>query len=339
MPEPHDADRLRQMITGYMISQVIAVTATLGLAEMMANGPMTTEQLASETGAHGPSLTRLLHALVALGLAEEPHASHFRMTALGTLLRAGVPERDLALMAGDESNWLTWGNLLYAVRTGESAFEHVFGMKNCGWMALKPERASAFDAYMADYTRRAAAAILAAYDFSRYRRIVDVGGGNGVLMSGILGSAPAEGIIFDTPTGIEGAKQRLGAEIAGRYQLLAGDFFQSVPEGGHAYILKSILHDWNNRDAITILRNCQRAMRSDSMLLVIERLLPERIDNSAAHREIVMMDLHMLVMLNGQERSTADYAALFTAAGLRLTATTPTTSPYVVMEVAKADAS
>ena len=274
---PGDVERLRQMITGYTISQVIAVAATLDLADMMAKDAMTPEQLATKTGAHGPALTRLLHALVALGLAEEPHAGQFRMTALGSLLRKGAPECDLALMAGSEFNWRTWGDLLYAVRTGETAFEHVFGMKNFEWIALKPERAAAFDAYMANYTQRAAAAILAAYDFSRYRLIVDIGGGNGVLMNGILSSTPAEGIIFDTLTGIEGAKQRLGAEVAGRYQLLAGDFFQTVPEGGDAYILKSILHDWNDHDAIAILRNCQRAMRSDSTLVVIERLLPERV--------------------------------------------------------------
>ena len=336
---PGDVERLRQMITGYTISQVIAVAATLDLADMMAKDAMTPEQLATKTGGHGPALTRLLHALVALGLAEEPHAGQFRMTALGSLLRKGAPECDLALMAGSEFNWRTWGDLLYAVRTGETAFEHVFGMKNFEWIALKPERAAAFDAYMANYTQRAAAAILAAYDFSRYRLIVDIGGGNGVLMNGILSSTPAEGIIFDTLTGIEGAKQRLGAEVAGRYQLLAGDFFQTVPEGGDAYILKSILHDWNDHDAIAILRNCQRAMRSDSTLVVIERLLPERVENSAAHREIMMMDLHMLVMLNGRERSKAEYAALLAAAGLRLTATIPTSSQYAVMEVLKADAS
>ena len=292
---PGDVERLRQMITGYTISQVIAVAATLDLADMMAKDAMTPEQLATKTGAHGPALTRLLHALVALGLAEEPHAGQFRMTALGSLLRKGAPECDLALMAGSEFNWRTWGDLLYAVRTGETAFEHIFGMKNFEWIALKPERAAAFDAYMANYTQRAAAAILATYDFSPYRLIVDIGGGNGVLMNGILSSTPAEGIIFDTLTGIEGAKQRLGVEVAGRYQLLAGDFFQTVPEGGDAYILKSILHDWNDHDAIAILRNCQRAMRSDSTLVVIERLLPERVENSAAHREIVMMDFGRLV--------------------------------------------
>ena len=222
-------------------------------------------------------------------------------------------------MLGGEQSWRAWGNLLHAVRTGETAFEHLFGMGSFAYSALHPERAAMFDAYMADLTHQSVGAILASHDFSRYQRIVDVGGGNGVLLSGILAAIPeAEGFAFDTPTGVEGAKRRAQqAGVADRCRIVAGDFFAAVPEAADAYILKSVLHDWDDDRAITILRNCRRAMRPDSTLLVVERLLPERIECSEAHREIVMMDMHMLVMPGGRERTATEYAELFVAAGLK----------------------
>jgi SAM-dependent methyltransferase len=337
------ATRLREMISGYMISQVVSVAAVLGLADLLGTSAMSAEALAEATGTHRRSLARLLRALVACDLLEQHEPESFRLTALGTLLRSDVPGslRSLAVMHGGETTWRPWGELLHAVRTGTNAFEHVFGMGAFAYSALHPERAARFDAYMADLTQRSVAAIVAGHDFSRYRRIVDVGGGNGVLLSSILAAIPqAEGAIFDTAAGVEGARQR--AEqfgVAGRCRIITGDFLAAIPEAADAYILKSVLHDWVDDRAAAILTNCRRAMRPDSVLLVVERLLPERTEYSDADREVVMMDMHMLVAPGGRERTSSEYGELFTAAGLILIGIRPTkSSPFVVMEVVPADA-
>jgi hypothetical protein len=268
---------------------------------------------------------------------EEPQAGHFALTERGALLRDGVPGslRNLALMAGSEGIWRAWGNLLDVMRSGEPAFARLLGVPPFAYAATDPNLASAFDAYMADRTRQARDAILAAHDFAHYRRIVDVGGGNGVLICGMLAAvSTATGIVFDTPAAVAGAR-RLVAEIgvAERCSIVSGDFFESVPPGGDAYILKSVLHDWGDDRAIAILANCRHAMSPHGVLLVIERLLPERIEVSGAHREIMMMDLHMLVLHGGRERTVADFAKLFARAGLELVATRPTASPFVIMEI------
>jgi hypothetical protein len=334
-----DTAKLREMISGYMISQVICVTASLGLADLLAKGAVSGEVLAKATETHGRSLARLLRVLVVLGLVEESGLEHFNLTALGALLRTDVSGslRNLALMLGDEPIWRAWADLLHTVRTGETGFDHVFGMGSFQHGALHPERAAIFDSYMADLTCRSISAILAAHDFSRYRRIVDVGGGNGALLSSILAAVPeAEGLVFDTPAGIEGARRRLEeAGVTERCPIVAGDFFQAVPEGLDAYILKSILHDWDDDRATTILKNCHRAMRPDSTLVVLERALPERIERSDAHREIVMMDVHMLVATGGCERTVTQYAELFAGAGLIAIAARATASPFTIFTAAR----
>jgi orsellinic acid C2-O-methyltransferase len=334
-----DAVKLSAMISGYMISQVISVAAQLGLPDLLADGAMSGAALAKATETHDRSLIRLLRALVTLGLAEESEAGHFRITTLGALLRSEVPgsSRSLALLLGGESVWRAWAALLHTVRTGETAFQHIFGMNSFQYGALDPERAAIFDGYMAEVTRRSATAILAAHDFSNYRHIVDVGGGNGVLLSTILAAIPeAEGSVFDTRVGVEGARRRLKeAGVSQRCRIVAGDFFKEVPEGGDAYILKSILHDWDDDQAVAILKNCRRAMAAESTLVVLERALPESIERSAAHREIVMMDVHMLVMTGGRERTAAEYAELFAAAGLIATGAQATASPFTILAARK----
>jgi O-methyltransferase domain/Dimerisation domain len=188
----NDAPKLRAMIAGYMVSQVISVAAVLGLADILAAGPMSGKALTEATGAHGRSLLRLLRALSICGLVEECEPGRFQLTALGALLRTDVPGslRDLARFQGAEPSWRAWGNLLHAVRTGETSFEHVFGMGAFQYSARDPERAARFDTYMADETRRSVEAILQIHDFTRYRHIVDVGGGNGVLLGVILAAIP-----------------------------------------------------------------------------------------------------------------------------------------------------
>ena len=334
-----NAAKLGEMISGYMLSQIISATAVLGLADLLATGTASGKALAEATGTQSASLLRLLRALAACGLVEEAEPGRFRLTTLGALLRADVPGslRNLALMHGTEATWRAWGDLLHAVRTGQTAFEHVFGMGSFQYSALDPDRAARFDAYMADLTHRSVAAILQAHDFSQYGGIVDLGGGNAVLLSAILTAAPkAEGTVFDTAAGITGARQRLEqAGVAGRCRIIAGDFFAEIPGAADAYILKSVLHDWDDDRAVAILRNCSGAMRPDSALLIVERLLPERTECSDAHREITMMDMHMLVMPGGRERTTSEYVELLAAAGLKSIATRPSNSPFAVIEAVK----
>ena len=334
-----NAAELADMISGYMLSRIIAATASLGLADLLATGTVSGKALAEATGTHSASLLRLLRALTACGLLNEAEPGHFRLTALGALLRTEVPGslHNHALIHGAEATWRAWGDLLHAVRTGQTAFEHVFGMGSFQYSALDPERAARFDAYMADLTHRSVGAILQAHDFSRYASIVDLGGGNAVLLSSILPAVPqAEGTVFDTAAGITGARRRLEqAGIAGRCRIVAGDFFAEIPDAADAYILKSVLHDWDDDRAVAILRNCSRAMRPDSAILIVERLRPERTEYSDAHREITMMDMHMLIMPGGRERTTSEYAELLAAAGLKSIATRPTNSPFAVIEAVK----
>jgi orsellinic acid C2-O-methyltransferase len=335
------ATHLRQMISGYMISQLICATATLGVADILTGGAMTDVELAKQTNTHAPSLARLLRALTALGLVNEPEPGRFNMTALGDLLRTDVPGslRNDALLLGSDPFWRAWADLLHAIRTGGTAFEHLFDMGPFQYNTFHPDHATVFNAFMADTTRRATAAILAAHDFAGYRIIVDVGGGNGTLLSSILARAPGSaGIVFDSPEVIASARRHADvAAVVDRCQLVAGDFFQSVPEVADAYVLKSILHDWNDDQAVVILGNCRRAMRSDSRLLIMERLLPDLIECTDAHREIVMLDMQMLVLAGGRERTIAQYATLLTTAGLRLIGSQPTASQFTIMEAVKSD--
>jgi hypothetical protein len=200
-----DAAALREMIAGNMMSQIVSVTAALGLADVLGEPVVSAEGLAHATAMHEGSLRRLLRALAACGLVKEPHAGHFALTERGALLRDGVPGslRNLALMAGNEGCWRAWGDQRSVIRSGEPAFARLLGMPPFAWFATCPEMAAAFDAYMADRTRKVVDAILTAHDFARYRRIVDVGGGNGVLICGILAAvSTATGIAFDTQAGV-----------------------------------------------------------------------------------------------------------------------------------------
>ena len=332
-----DLARLRRMISGYMVSQVISVTASLGLADILAKGETSADALAKQTETHPEALTRLLRSLAVLGLVEQSDTGLLRLTRLGALLRSDAPGalRPIAIMAGGGGIWRAWGDLLHTVRTGETAFNHVFGMGPFEYSSLHPERAAMFDAYMAGHTLRAVPAILAAHDFSSERQIVDVGGGNGILLSAILIAAPnTKGIVFDIPAGLKETSRRL-EDVTERCSVIAGDFFESVPPGADTYILKSVLHDWNDEQCVAILKNCCAAMRADSTLVIIERVMPEPASRSDAHREIVMMDVHMMVATGGRERTILQYKQLLAAAGLTATAAKPTASPFTVLSAAK----
>jgi ubiquinone/menaquinone biosynthesis C-methylase UbiE len=331
---------LYPVISGYMASQAIHVAARLGIADLIAAGTNTSEALARATETHASSLHRLLRALVGLGLLEQIMPTRFALTPLGSTLRTEVPGslRNAALYFGSELMWQGWGELLRSIRTGETAMRHLHGMGTFEYRAEHPEQAAVFNGAMSELTRQVAAAVVAVYDFSKFERIVDVGGGNGTLVAAILAATPhLRGVVFDIPSGVAEAGSRLeAAGVAHRCEIVEGDFFHSVPSGADAYIMKSIIHDWDDARSVTILRNCRRAISAHGKLLIVERIIPARVDPSIAHRQVLMMDLNMLVMAGGQERTEAEYRALLASAGFNLTAIVPDRAPtnFSILEAA-----
>jgi orsellinic acid C2-O-methyltransferase len=230
---------LMPLINGFMASRVVHVAAELGVADLLAQGAKTSGTLARETGTHAPSIHRLLRALASLDVVDEVEPGRFALTALGAQLRTDVPDsvRNLALTHGSEWAWRSWGELRHSIRTGEPAMQHVFGMDAFDYLGAHPQEAAIFNEAMAEITRQVARAVVAAYDFARFRTIVDVGGGNGTLIGAILDAEPKlRGIVFDSPSGsAEAPRQLEAAGLADRCEVIAGDFFRSVPSGADAY--------------------------------------------------------------------------------------------------------
>jgi hypothetical protein len=324
---------LRRLLLGYRVSRAIQVAAVLRIADLLADGPRGVDDLGAMTGTRGPSLYRLLRLLASEGIFTEVAPRRFGLTPLAELLRADVPgsQHALAVWDGTACVWDAWGNVLHALRTGQSAFEHTFGQPHFAYLAEHPDKAAAFNAYMVEQTSRASRAMLAAYDFSGLATIVDVGGGRGALLAAILSAYPAaNGILLDQPAVVAEAAALLAqAGVADRCQVVGGDFFVAVPDGGDAYVLRLVLHDWDDARCVAILRTCRRAMASDARLLVVEPLLPPGDLPSYGKYQ----DIQMLVMLpGGRERTEDEHRALLDAAGLRLTRVVPTASELSVLE-------
>ena len=335
-----DTPSLMPMITGAWASQAICVAANLKLADLLAQGPQRDEYLAGATGTNPAALARLLRALAALGVFQEIEAGLFGSTPLGDQLRSGVPGslRNLAIMVGTEEARRAWGNLIYSVSTGEAAFRHIFGTDTFEHRAKRPEDTVVFNEAMAEMTRQVVRAAVAAYDFSRFHTIVDVGGGSAALLAGLLAATPSlSGMLFDLPSGTSGAPEVLAAAGVGdRCQIRHGDFFKAVPEGADAYILKSVIHDWDDEKSRIILKNCAQAMPAKAKLLLLEQVLPDRVEAVPAHRRALLTDLNMLVMTSGRERSEAHYLELLNASGLRFEATVPTVSSFSIIQASRA---
>jgi O-methyltransferase domain/Dimerisation domain len=325
-------DELRQLVNGYQVSQAISVATRLGVADLLADGTRSCDELARETGADADALYRLLRALAAVGVLREEDGHRFALTELGKPLRSDVPGSlaGWAAFVGRPVSWQAWSALLHSVRTGENAFRHVHGTDVWSWRAERPEENAAFDGAMASLTGGVNQALLAAYDFGRFGAVVDVGGGNGTLLASLLAAfSEMKGILFDQPHVVAAAEETLeAAGVAGRCRIVAGSFFDGVPEGGDAYVLKAIVHDWEDAEAVAILRACRRAASADATLLVLERDLGLANEAPAAK----LSDLNMLVNPGGRERSVDEYAELLDAAGFRLVGTTPTASWLSVVE-------
>lgn len=323
-----------QMMSGYWVSQAIYVAAKLDLAGWLKDGPKNSEELAATTSTHAPTLYRLLRSLSGLGLFSEDESGRFSLTPLAATLQDGPNSvRAMVLHLGENASWQAWGNLLHSIQTGETAFNHAHGMEVFPYYAQHPECNAVFNEAMTNYSEAVSAAVCEAYDFSRAGTIIDIGGGHGSLLAAILKATPnSKGILFDLPPAVAGARGRIEAEgLSERCELIGGDFFDSVPQGGDTYILKSIIHDWDEERAIAILKNIRRAMKPDGKLLLVETVIPPGNEPSPAK----LGDLHMLVMTGGRERSRAEYGALFDAAGFQLVNVIPTESMVSIVEGVK----
>ena len=313
---------LMPLINGFMAARVVHVAAELGIADLLAAGAKSTETLAGEAGANVPALHRLLRALASLGVIDELEPGRFALNEMGEQLRSGVPDsvRNLALMFGSERVWRSWGELRHSILTGTPAFRHVFGVEAFEFLARDPKQAAVFNEAMAEITRQVAKDLVTAYDFASFSKIVDVGGGNGTLIATILDSAPKlRGILFDSSSGSAEASEQLRTRgVLERCEVIAGDFFHSVPKGGDAYILKNIIHDWDDERSATILKNCRNAISAGGKLLLVERVMPARIDASAGHQRWTMLDMHMLVMLGGRERTEEEFRSLLATVNFEL---------------------
>lgn len=322
---------LFRMISGFYFSRAIHVMARLGIADILSDGPADAEKLASRTKTHAPSLKRVLRLLVTAGVATEDGEGRFELTPIGDCLRTGTPGsmRAAALLFGGITE-RAWGELLYSVETGEPAFRRVFGKDSFAYFSEHPEEAANFDAAMSTFTAPIAAVVATTYDFSGIRHVVDVGGGNGALLAGILKAHPRlKGTLFDLPEVVERARPRLSElGLADRCETVGGDFFAQVPAGADAYFLKHVIHDWDDHRAAAILQACRRTMPRAAKLLIVEGVYPPSIDQSEASRGAATNDVNMLVCTGGRQRSEAEFRSLYAAAGFSLSRIIATELPY-----------
>jgi len=320
------------VIAGFWLSRCVYIAAKLGLADLLTDGPKTPGELAAATGTHAPALYRVLRALASTGWLHEETDGRFAATPLTAGLQTGAPGslRALATTELGEEHYPAWGNLLFSVKTGELAFDDVFGMPNWKYWAGHEEQAGIFNRGMSEMTAIIEPAVLSLCDLSGARTIVDVGGGRGTLMSAVLTAYPqARGIVVDLPHVIEQGRHLIADNgLQDRCELIAGDFFQSVPSSGDVYLLKWVIHDWDDAQAVAILKNCHAAMPPHARLLLIEAPLSAR-NEPCLHK---LMDINMLVMTGGRERTEAEYRTLLDAAGFELTRVSVTPLELAILE-------
>jgi hypothetical protein len=312
---------------GCLTTQLLYVAATLGVADALVDGPQTAGAVAAAVGAEPAALQRVLRGLAAEGVLDEQPAGRFALTALGACLRQDTPgSLHGAIVARGDLYVRAAAGLLEAVRAGGAAFERAYGSSLFAYLSAHPAQGEAFQRSMTDRSRQEAVDVVAAYVFGNFGRLVDVGGGTGVLLAQIIAATPGlRGVLFDRPEVIEQAQERLGAAgLADRCEFVGGDFFAAVPRGGDAYLLSRVIHDWDDEAAHRILTTCHSAMADDGVLLLVEAILPERALESPA---AIRMDLHMLILLHGRERTGAEYDRLLERAGFRRTRIVPTRSP------------
>lgn len=331
MCEPSAQQHIGQLLSGYWISQALYVVAKLRVPDLLKDGPKGADDLALVTKSHSKSLYRLLRALTSVGVFVQDDAGRFASTPLADCLRSDLPgsQRSLAIMLGEEQ-YQAYGQLLYCVQTGKMGFDKVFGMPVFDYLQQHPEQAKDFDLAMVGIHGRETAAMLDAYDLTGIGCLADIGGGNGSVLSAVLQKySNMRGILFDLPGVAERARANIEASgLAGRCQVVGGSFFEAVAPGADAYLLRHIIHDWDDAKALTILRHIHQAMKADGKLLLVESVIPPGNEPSFGK----LLDLTMMVVPGGAERTEVEYRKLYEAAGFRLTKIVPTRAEVSVIE-------
>lgn len=333
-PELPPRFQLSRMISSLWVPQALYAAAKLGLTDVLADGPLSGIAVAEKAGTHPRATDRLLRSLVVLGLLEQQD-DRYALTPLGRCLTKDAPDsvRSWALLWGGPMMWEPWGHLVDCVRTGEMAPKLLHGIDSSfELMASHPEDEEHFNRSMLELTRGLAGVLPACYDFSTVERVCDVGGGFGALLPPLLHAQPRlHGVVFDLPRCEQGSRELMTAQgLAERTRFVAGDFFESVPGGADVYLLKSVIHDWNDEQSRRILTRCRETMDREAKLLVLEWIVPERV--GPADAGIVGTDLNMLVMVGGQERTEREYRELVASAGLRVTRVIPTPAALSLIE-------
>jgi orsellinic acid C2-O-methyltransferase len=333
------AARLLEMVNSSWMPQVLRTAAELEIADLLAHGPRSVADLAEATNTHAPSLHRLLRALVTIDVLEEHEDGTFGVTPTGRLLQADVEGtvRSWTIYQGRDV-WDEWGLMLDAVTTGRSGREIANGRPGFEPLRDDPQRAATFNSAMAELTRLSTRAIVAGYDFGRFSRIADIGGGYGELIGAVLSAHPAgTGILFDLPHAIESARAHLEKKgVAERCEVVSGSFFDEVPAGADLYVLKSVIHDWDDERAVPILANVRRAMGPDARLLLIERLMPEQMRPVPEHRALARTDMNMMVAHAAPERTENQWRRLLLSAGFSVVGVTPVAGASAAIEAVPA---
>ncbi|MFN2501802.1 MAG: methyltransferase [Pyrinomonadaceae bacterium] len=323
-----------QMAMGAIMTQALGAAAKLGVADLLVEGERSVDELADQTGTHGPSLYRILRSLASTGIFRETATRTFSNTEMSDPLRSHVPGsmRHAVIFMAEPWHYNVWGNMLHSARTGETAWKKTYGEEVFEWLPKHPEASEVFNKAMTDMSGSVAPAIVEAYDFSGIEVLADIAGGHGLLLSQILKVNPdLRGILFDLDHVVAGAGALLQREgVADRVQTSSGDFFREVP-AADGYIMKHIIHDWDDDRSIKIMQSIHRAMSGDGPMLLVEMVVPE---GNEPHPSKIL-DLEMLTSPGGLERTEKEYSALFTAAGFRLNRVIPTRSPFMVIEALK----
>jgi ubiquinone/menaquinone biosynthesis C-methylase UbiE len=330
---------LMRLATGFYVSSALYVLAKLKIADLMSDGPNDWADLAKVAGVHPGALHRVMRLLASAGVFTEDAEGKFTLTPIGACLRSSGPgavRSGIVLFGGLTQK--AWSELLYCVETGKTGFTKAYGMDSFAYMEAHPEVAAMFDEAMASFTKTIVAAVVGTYDFSGFGAVMDVGGGNGELLAGILQANPGlRGVLFDQPHVIERARKKIGElGLAERCALAGGDFFKELPGGCDAYIFKHVIHDWNDEQAAAILRSCYRAAKPGAKLLIVEGVYPVHIDQSETSKGVTGNDVNMLVCTSGRVRSEAEFRALFDSAGFRFSRIVSTQSRVSVVEGVRA---
>jgi len=324
--------QLIQMSTGYWVSRIVYAAAKLGLADHLAERPKSAAELSGATRTHEPSLHRLMRTLASLGILTEDTDHRFALTPLGEALKTGAPgyARSSILSLAGDLRWRSWGEFLHCLETGETGVKKAFGMTGWEYVAQHPQEMAHFQEALIGFHGHEPAAVAAAYDFSGFQTVVDIGGGTGNLLATILEHYPGpHGVLFDLPDVVREAPALIQTRgLSDRVTVEAGDFFTSVPAGGEAYLMSHVIHDWDDDQCLTILGHCHRAMNPSGRLLIIEMVLPEGDVPDLGK----VVDMEMLVMSGGQERTEQEYGTLLGKAGFRLARIVPTESAVGVVE-------